>query len=132
MENHKHVLPNGCTFLAMSGGGFGHWAKATDPITAMRDVRQAERQRRFPKTPVFVMYGDDESLNASDFGGYTFSSDKPPTPIGMFTVTDRSIKPIKKGEFNETHLDNDGWMSAQLEDIQEQVTIWENEEANKK
>ena len=35
-----YILPNGYTFLAVSAGNHGAWAKATDPVTAIRNVHR--------------------------------------------------------------------------------------------
>ena len=114
-ETSNHVLPNGYTFLAITSGYYGSWAKATDPVTAIRDAHDENGGK---KNAVMVIYGKNDEIYAGDLGGYGWQADNPPTPIGMFTVTDRSIKPVAKGDFNEKHDDCLGWMTEQLEDIE--------------
>jgi hypothetical protein len=38
MAKHDHVLSNGYTFIAVTAGNYGSWAKATDPMTAIRSA----------------------------------------------------------------------------------------------
>ena len=114
-ETSNHVLPNGYTFLAVTSGFYGSWAKATDPVTA---IRNAHRDAGGKKNAIYVIHGKNDKLTVSDFGGYSWQSETPPTPIGIFTVTDRSIKPVAKGDFSEDHDDCLGWMTEQLEDIE--------------
>lgn len=106
-ETEDWVLPNGYTFLAITRGMMGSFAKATDPITA---AREAHKYEGGPKNPVLVVYGLDEDLSAGDFGGYQWNMDRPPTPIGFFTVTERSVRPARKNEFNDDHPDCEGWL----------------------
>tara|TARA_R110002096_G_scaffold80179_3_gene188037 strand:- start:70 stop:450 length:381 start_codon:yes stop_codon:yes gene_type:complete len=124
MEDNDHVLPNGCTFLASTAGPYGTWAKATDPITA---IKNALKHDGSGKKPIYVVYGKNEDLHVSDYGGYNWQSDNPPTPIGMFTVTKNSIRPVKKGDFNEKHEDCLGWMKENLEEIEKERQRFENE-----
>ena len=114
VDSEDHVLPNGCTFLASTAGRYGTWAKATDPITA---IRNALKHDGGGKKPIYVVYGKNEDLHVSDYGGYNWQADNPPTPIGMFTVTKSSIRPVKKGDFNEDHEDCLEWMKSNLADI---------------
>ena len=117
-----YILPNGYTFLAVSAGNHGAWAKATDPVTAIRNVHRdagGKLINRPAKNAIYVIYGKSDELCVQDNGGwYTWQRSNPPVPIGIFTVTSRSIKPIAKGDFNEDHLDCLGWMTEQLEDIE--------------
>ncbi len=106
-ETEDWVLPNGYTFLAITRGMMGSFAKATDPITA---AREAHKYEGGSKNPVLVVYGLDEDLSAGDFGGYHWNMDRPPTPIGFFTVTERSVRPARKNEFNDDHPDCEGWL----------------------
>jgi len=115
-ETSNHVLPNGFTFLAVTSGFYGSWAKATDPVTA---IRNAHRDAGGKKNAIYVIYGKNEELKVSDYGGYQWHRETPPTPIGIFTVTDRSIKPVAKGDFNEDHDDCLEWMTDQIKDIEE-------------
>ena len=116
-----HVLPNGNTFLATTASSPGHWAKATDPITAIKEVRRQEGSH-WPKgrVPITVFYGDAESLQINDFGGLSWDTRKPYIPIGLFTVTERSIKPLQKADFEEggSHLK---WMADEFSSVERQV-----------
>jgi len=120
-KDHDHVLPNGNTFLAMTASSPGYWAKATDPITAIKEVRRQEGSH-WPKgrVPITVFYGDAETLNANDYGGVRWNTDKPYIPIGLFTVTKRSIHPLKKADFEEggSHLK---WMAQEFSSVERQV-----------
>ena len=116
-----YILPNGYTFLAVSAGNHGAWAKATDPVTAIRNVHRdagGKLINRPAKNAIYDIYGKSDELCVQDDGWYTWQRSNPPVPIGIFTVTSRSIKPIAKGDFNEDHLDCLGWMTEQLEDIE--------------
>jgi len=117
MDDNEHVLPNGCTFLASTAEQQGYWAKATDPITA---IKNAFKHGGGKRKPVYVVYGKNEDLHISDYGGYNWQAENPPTPIGMFTVTKSSIKPVKKGDFNEKHDDCVGWMKSNMKEIEEE------------
>jgi hypothetical protein len=111
-----YILPNGYTFLAVTASDRGVWAKATDPVTA---IQNAHRDAGGKTNAIYVIYGKSDELFVQDNGGwYTWQRSNPPVPIGIFTVTSRSIKPIAKGDFNEDHLDCLGWMTEQLEDIE--------------
>jgi len=118
MSKTSHALPNGYTFLAVTSSDRGVWAKATDPVTA---ARNAHRDAGGKKNAIYVVYGKNDELSVSDWGGYNWCPDNPPTPIGIFTVTDRSIKPVVEGDFSEEHGDCLHWMTEQIEDI-ERVT----------
>ena len=116
-----NVLPNGNTFLATTASSPGYWAKATDPITAIKEVRRQEGSH-WPKgrVPITVFYGDAESLQINDFGGLSWDTRKPYIPIGLFTVTERSIKPLQKADFEEggSHLK---WMADEFSSVERQV-----------
>ncbi|MEK9848002.1 MAG: hypothetical protein VW445_09310 [Rhodospirillaceae bacterium] len=90
-QSNDHALPNGFTFLAITGGYYGSWAKAHDPITAIKKAYKAEggQGRKLVK----VIYGKDEELHCTDMGGFQWEHGNPPTPIGLFTVESRIIKP---------------------------------------
>jgi hypothetical protein len=121
-SDNDHVLPNGNTFLVTTASGQGYWAKATDPVTAIKEVRRQEGSH-WPKgkVPIAVYYGDAETLHVSDFGGVRWNTDKPYIPIGLFAVTERSIKPLQKADFEEggSHLK---WMAEELSNVERQVT----------
>ena len=121
-SDNDHVLPNGNTFLATTASGQGYWAKATDPVTAIKEVRRQEGSH-WPKgkVPIAVYYGDAETLHVSDFGGLSWNTDKPYIPIGLFAVTERSIKPLQKADIEEggSHAE---WMAEELSNVERQVT----------
>jgi|TARA_Y100000385_G_scaffold255463_1_gene281097 hypothetical protein len=114
-ETQDHVLPNGYTFLASTAGLYGTWAKASNPITA---IKNAHKHDGGDKIPIYVVYGKDDELYVSDFGGYNWQTENPPTPIGIFTVTSRSIRPVKKGDFNDKHADCLEWMTENISSIE--------------
>ena len=109
-SDNDHVLPNGNTFLASTASGVGYWAKATDPVTAIKEVRRQEGSH-WPKgkVPIAVYYGDAETLHVSDFGGVSWNTDKPSIPIGLFAVTERSIKPLQKPTLKKEGATRNGW-----------------------
>ena len=118
-DTPKHVLPNGYTFLAITAGSYGTWAKAKDPITAIRDAYGYSGTK---KEAIMVMYGKSDELHVGDFGGFEYLLKNPPTPIGFFTVTKRSIKAVAKGDFKErgeNHDDCSEWMTKQFKRCQE-------------
>ena len=121
-SDNDHVLPNGNTFLATTASGQGYWAKATDPVTAIKEVRRQEGSH-WPKgkVPIAVYYGDAETLHVSDFGGLSWNTDKPYIPIGLFAVTERSIKPLQKADFEEGGS-HEEWMAEELSNVERQVT----------
>ena len=121
-SDNDHVLPNGNTFLASTASGVGYWAKATDPVTAIKEVRRQEGSH-WPKgkVPIPVYYGDAETLHVSDFGGLSWNTDKPYIPIGLFAVTERSIKPLQKADFEEGGS-HEEWMAEELSNVERQVT----------
>ena len=121
-SDNDHVLPNGNTFLATTASGQGYWAKATDPVTAIKEVRRQEGSH-WPKgkVPIAVYYGDAETLHVSDFGGLSWNTDKPYIPIGLFAVTERSIKPLQKADFEEGGS-HEKWMAEELSNVERQVT----------
>ena len=121
-SDNDHVLPNGNTFLASTASGVGYWAKATDPVTAIKEVRRQEGSH-WPKgkVPIAVYYGDAATLHVSDFGGLSWNTDKPYIPIGLFAVTERSIKPLQKADFEEGGS-HEEWMAEELSNVERQVT----------
>ena len=133
-ETTKHVLPNGYTFLASTANQYGTWAKATDPITAIKNAHDHDGS---DKVPIYVVYGKDEEIYVSDFGGYNWKTENPPTPIGIFTVTARIIdteddyykedypiiQPVEKGDFNKSHNDCLEWMLENISNIEKSIEI---------
>ena len=119
MKDDDRTLPNGHTFLAITLGGGAHfaWAKATDPITAVRNAYKHHMQSvssSESKLAVHCIYGVDDEIYALDVGGYEYKSSNPPTPIGLFAVTKNSIRAVKKGEFNDEHDDCFEWMTKRI------------------
>ena len=124
-KREKWMLPNGNTFLAITVGHYGAWARATDPVTAIRDVykRNGSWDKK-EKEAISVFYGDGETLSCGDMGGYSWSLSKPPTPIGLFLVGRNSIHPMKKGVFNDEHHDHLGWMEESARRIETRHKEW--------
>lgn len=105
----NHVLPSGDTFLAITMQHGGYWAKATDPITAIRDAYSNASRK---ETVIACYFGDNKSLSVDDFdGGLLYDLEKPPVPIGLFIVTRTSIKPLQKGHFNAAHESHIEWIT---------------------
>ncbi len=123
-SDNDHVLPNGNTFLATTASGVGYWAKATDPVTAIKEVRRREGYHDSGwakgKVPIAVYYGDAETLHANDYGSVRWNTDKPYIPIGLFTVTERSIKPLQKADFEEGGS-HEKWMAQELSNVKDGV-----------
>ena len=124
-EIKEWVLPNGYTFLALtsSSGGYSSWAKATDPVTAMREAYKDyinNVSSRDNKIAIFCFYGKNDGLNASGDGGYEWQSSNPPLPIGIFAVSKSSIRAVKKGDFNDEHDDCLGWASKKITHFDQQ------------
>lgn len=113
-----HILSNGYTFLAITTGGYGTWAKATDPLTAIRNAAANNGYGPKGKVAIQVWYGKNDSLGIGHYGGITWQ-DHAPTPIGLFLVTKTSIKPMPKGAFNDKHEDCAGWMNSNLAELAE-------------
>jgi hypothetical protein len=127
MDNY--TLKNGYTFLALSGGNYGGWAKATNPITAIKDAVKeygANTLRNKGGIAVMVMYGPSETLKCGPLGGFTYEATpkERPTPIGLFFCKGRTIKPMKKGDMNPDHPDHEEWMVQTSNDIEEDVAYW--------
>ena len=116
-QDREHVLPNGYTFLASTAGMYGYWAKATDPITAIRECYKYDG--RTDAAAIYVLYGKNTEISVSDFGGFNYHTDNPPTPLGIFYVTNRSIRPVKKGDFDENHADCLEWQKEQIDHFKE-------------
>ena len=107
-------LNNGTTFLAKTLGSYGSWAKAKDPITAIKKCFDFEGKPT--KCPIVVVHGFNDELNVSNWGSISWSVKHDPTPIGAFTVTARSIKPMAKGDFDE-HTDSEVWTNDFQKDV---------------
>ena len=125
IKKEEWMLPNGNTFLAITAGHYGAWAKATDPITAIRNVyKTGGSWDKKEKEAITVFYGDGETLNCGDMGGYSWGMGHPPTPIGLFLVSRNSIRPMKKGVFNDEHDDHLEWMEKVGQHIEAQAKQW--------
>jgi hypothetical protein len=114
-DKYAHTLSNGYTFLAVTSGIYGSWAKATDPLTAVRNAAKAAGSSK----PVAVRcyFGANESTWVDDFGSVHFSKDSGITPIGFFVVKNSSVKPLAKGEFNENHDSHEEWMERSFKEL---------------
>lgn len=114
----KHILSNGCTFMAITTGHYGSWAKATDPITAARNAANANGYGSAGKVAVQVFYGKSGDMQCGLTGG-VFWNEAPPTPIGLFLVSKTgAVKPMPKGAFNSDHESHDEWMSSMITQIE--------------
>ena len=125
MTDHK--LKNGRTFLAITGGSYGGWAKARDPITAIKNAASnSGSQATKNGVAVMVMYGPSETLNCGELGGFRYHAtpEERPTPIGLFFCKGRTIKPMKKGDINPDHQDHEEWMDQTSSDIERDVKYW--------
>lgn len=120
-ERLEHVLSNGFTFLAVTTGFYGSWAKARDPITAARNAANANGYGPNGKVAVQVWYGKSGELYCTQGGSASWEGD-PPTPIGLFLVTERNIKPMPKGHFDNGHEDHDEWMTSMFEQFAKHET----------
>jgi hypothetical protein len=122
-----HILKNGYTFLAITGGSYGGWAKARDPITAIKDAASnSGSQATKNGVAVMVIYGPSETLECGAMGGFSYEAtpEERPTPIGLFFCKGRTIKPMKKGDMNPDHPDHKEWMDETERDIEEEVAFW--------
>lgn len=133
-----HILKNGYTFLALSGGYYGGWAKALDPVTAIKNAVKeygANTLGNKDGIAVRVMYGPSDTLNCAELGGFNYEAtpEGRPTPIGLFFCKGRTIRPMKKGDMNPDHPDHEEWMDQTANDIEENVAYWieKNESAEK-
>lgn len=119
---NDHVLPNGYTFLAVTTGPYGSWAKATDPITAIKNA--AASNGSSIKAAVQCWFGPSDKMRCGFMGGISWE-EVAPVPIGLFLVSKSSIKPLPKGTFNNDHQDHDQFMVEMMKEIQETVDSWD-------
>lgn len=107
-----HVLDNGYTFMAVTCAVPGSWAKATDPITAIRNAA-LEYGIGSGRKPVVVrcLYGKSEDLWIDHYGSIGYSLESTVTPVGLFAVTQTSIKPLKRGQFGRDHEGHLEWIN---------------------
>ena len=103
MSSTPFILDNGFTFHAVVQDLGATWARATDPITAIRNAANSHTgwSRRGAKLPVTVVYGKADELTSDEWGRYGWKIENDPVPIGLFTVTQRSIKPTALGDMGE-------------------------------
>lgn len=115
----NHVLPSGATFVALTMQRSGYWAKAPDPITAIRNAYNHAGKK---EAVIACYFGDNKSLSVDDFyGGLLYDRETPPVPIGLFIVTRNSIKPLQKGHFNAEHESHIEWMTRVQRETAEQA-----------
>lgn len=115
----SHILTNGYTFMAITTGHYGAWAKATDPITAARNAANENGYGSAGKVAVQVFFGKSDDMRCSLLGGIMWN-DAPPTPVGLFLVLKAgSIKPMPKGAFNKDHESHDEWMVSTMANLKE-------------
>ena len=97
------VLPNGFTFIASTAGYYGSWAKALDPLTAVRNAAR-DNSSSYPQF-VSVWYGPDETSHVTEMGGLSYASESADkmVPVGFFEVGKNSIKLSKDKRC--THLE---------------------------
>jgi len=123
---HEHTLSNGFTYLAVTAGHYGSWAKATDPLTAIQNAANENGYGEKNKVLVMCVYGKNGSVYCGNGGGIVWENDETPTPIGLFTVNPRGITPTKKGDLNDKHESCVEWIETVLQDIKRsQATIEE-------
>ena len=88
-ETLEYVQPNGFCFHAVHFGLGATWARARDPITAIRHCAF-----QYPSL-VGVAYGKFGDLNSTDRASFNWGKIAP-VPVGVFVVTATSIKPLSK------------------------------------
>jgi len=94
MTEDNHILPNGFTYIAVTAGMYGSWAKANDPITAAR--KAVGHSCVYPNF-VSVFYAPSE-VNVGPMGGIEYCRDKELdkiVAIGFYKLTRNTIKPSK-------------------------------------
>lgn len=124
-----HVLSNGYTFLAVTTGHYGSWAKATDPVTAIRNAAMEAGCSSRTAVVVRCVYGESENLYVDCLGSICYSLESSTMPIGLFIVTPNSIKPLPKGKLNDKHESHDEWMGKFNDDLERQRAELEECEA---
>lgn len=129
MAKHDYTLSNGYTYLAVTAGSYGSWARATDPMTAIRLAANENGYGSKNKVVVMCVYGKNGSVYCGSGGGICWDDGEAPTPIGLFTVTPRSITPTKKGDINDKHEDCVEWIETVLRDIELSQVATEEEAA---
>ena len=121
---YSHELENGYTFLASTLGSPGGWAKATDPITAVKKAVENDPYRNTgskgnPAQCLLVKNGE-AWIDEFD-GSVAWNLSNPPIPIGLFLVTKGgSVKPMPKNHFNDRHDSHEEWIVKMFKDVQTQ------------
>ena len=91
-KTFEHVQPNGMTFLAVCSDLGSSWAKARDPISAIRDAYNISG--RMEPTAIRCIYGKNDEIFSNEWGSIEWKADNPPIPVGFFKVTKNGIKPL--------------------------------------
>lgn len=116
----EHVLDNGYTFLAVTSGMYGYWAKAKDPITAAMNAAANAGDKEHI---VRVIYAKNETAWVDDFGSITYSLAEPPVAIGLWIVKwtsrGRTVRPATDKDKSKTSSDQ--WVNDFNSDLAEQV-----------
>ena len=135
MSSEKFILDNGHTFLAVVQDLGATWCKATDPLTAIRNAANAHTgwSRKGQKLPVAVVYGKADELSSTEWAYFLWKIENDPVPIGLFTVTQRSIKPTALGDFGDDHSSCEGWIEdfqGSIDFHRDRITEMRREAAN--
>ena len=122
---YSHELENGYTFLATTLGSPGGWAKATDPITAVKNAVENDpyRNRDSKGNPAQCLLGKNGEFWVDEIdGSISWNLNYPPTPIGLFLVTKGgSVKPMPKNHFNNKHDSHEEWINGWFKSIKDQT-----------
>lgn len=105
-ERLEYVHPTGWTFHAVAFDLGSSWARALDPMTAIRNAGGWSKT-----VAVACAYGKFGDLESTQWGNFTWNQWEP-IPVGLFLVTPRTIKPMpsKTKEFGK-HQDCDEWIA---------------------
>ena len=126
-KKSDYVLPNGYTYIAVSMGIYGVWAKAIDPITAIKNVFNQNGKDNYA---VYVLYAKDGEVEVDSYwGGYTYNDGHEPMRVGIYKVTAQAddvhhdhppiIEPVKQGDFNKDHDDCREWILEVQEEFED-------------
>ena len=114
IDKSEFVQANGFTFYAVSSDYGASWAKALDPITAIRNAATSGN------AAVRCVYGKEDELSSDGLGNIFWDDvDNPPIPVGLFLVTPRKIIPMpeKSKEFPKNSYTNEQWISDFFKDV---------------
>jgi len=117
MNSESFTLDNGYTFHAVVQDLGATWARATDPITAIRNAARAHTSNFGIGLPVVCMYGKADELQSDEWGSFRWKIENEPVPIGLFNVTKTQIKPMPKGLHNDRHASCEEWITDTLGSI---------------